>query len=92
MKKSIIICASLVLLVVLGFSFKASTVTAPQKITICHIPPGNPANCHEITISVNALQTHIDHHGDRLVCHQQQELQYYSDLANATHIELVTAF
>ncbi len=32
-----------------------------HKITICHIPPGNPANMHEITISLNALQTHLDH-------------------------------
>ncbi|RAJ16202.1 hypothetical protein [Olleya aquimaris] len=37
-----------------------------NKITICHIPPGNPANMHQITISVNALQAHLDH-GD-IIC------------------------
>lgn len=36
------------------------------KITICHIPPGNPGNMHQITISVNALQAHLDH-GD-IIC------------------------
>jgi hypothetical protein len=37
-----------------------------EKVTICHIPPGNPANAHSITISVSALQTHIDQHGDSI--------------------------
>jgi Tol biopolymer transport system component len=32
-----------------------------EKITICHIPPGNPENAHEITISVNALPAHLAH-------------------------------
>ncbi|HNZ43394.1 MAG TPA: hypothetical protein PLI16_01305 [Bacteroidales bacterium] len=30
-------------------------------VTICHIPPGNPANAHTITISVNALPAHLAH-------------------------------
>jgi hypothetical protein len=30
-------------------------------VTICHIPPGNPNNPQTITISVNALQAHLDH-------------------------------
>jgi hypothetical protein len=34
------------------------------KITICHCPPGNPGNCHSITISVNAWQAHFTHHDD----------------------------
>ncbi len=28
-----------------------------KKITICHVPPGNPENAHTITISVNAWKT-----------------------------------
>ena len=32
-----------------------------KKITICHVPPGNPGNMHKITISYNALQTHLNH-------------------------------
>lgn len=31
---------------------------------ICHIPPGNPENAHTISISENALHTHITHHND----------------------------
>lgn len=30
-------------------------------VTICHIPPGNPNNPQTITISVNALQAHLNH-------------------------------
>ena len=36
------------------------------KVTICHIPPGNPANAHTITISENAWPAHRDNHGDLL--------------------------
>lgn len=31
------------------------------KVTICHIPPGNPSNSHTIEVSENALQAHLDH-------------------------------
>ncbi len=33
-----------------------------KKVLICHYPPGNPSARHEICISRNALQAHIDHH------------------------------
>jgi len=36
-----------------------------NKVTICHIPPGNPENAHSITISVNALDAHLAH-GDTI--------------------------
>ena len=32
-----------------------------EKITICHLPPGNPANPQTITISPNALDAHLAH-------------------------------
>ena len=32
-----------------------------KKVTICHIPPGNPANAHTITVSVNAVRAHLAH-------------------------------
>ena len=35
-----------------------------KKVTICHLPPGNPDNYQTITISTNALETHIEHHDD----------------------------
>ena len=35
-----------------------------NKVTICHIPPGNPANRHDICINPNAVSTHLSNHGD----------------------------
>lgn len=35
------------------------------KVTICHVPPGNPANENTLDVSVNAVQAHLAH-GDRL--------------------------
>ncbi|MBN1450521.1 MAG: hypothetical protein JW963_05845 [Anaerolineales bacterium] len=32
-----------------------------EKVTICHIPSGNPANAHTITVSANALDAHLAH-------------------------------
>ncbi|MFH1769334.1 MAG: NosD domain-containing protein [Parcubacteria group bacterium] len=34
---------------------------ASKKITICHIPPGNPSNAHIITIGAPALKAHLKH-------------------------------
>ena len=54
-----------------GSSFAgASTMGAAKgggsgKITICHYPPGNPANCHTISISQSALAAHLAH-GDTI--------------------------
>lgn len=52
-----------------------------NKITICHIPPGNINNCHEITISMSALQTHLDH-GDKLFCNNESEYIEYLRLVD----------
>jgi hypothetical protein len=36
-----------------------------EDFTLCHIPPGNPAAAHTITVgSQNAYDTHLDNHGD----------------------------
>ncbi|MBW8887769.1 MAG: hypothetical protein JF616_08430 [Fibrobacteres bacterium] len=35
------------------------------KTTICHIPPGNPANAHTITVGNPAVKAHLAH-GDKL--------------------------
>ena len=34
-------------------------------VTICHIPPGNPANAHEITVDNDAVPAHLAH-GDNV--------------------------
>src|SRR5262245_4048274 len=35
------------------------------QVTICHIPPGNPANAHTITVGAPAVPAHL-RHGDSL--------------------------
>lgn len=40
--------------------------TNPKKTLVCHIPPGNPANAHEICVGNPAVEPHQTHHGDFL--------------------------
>jgi len=47
-----------------GFHAHAA-VAQGAKVDVCHIPPGNPENVHTITISINALETHLNH-GDNI--------------------------
>ncbi|MCP3100917.1 hypothetical protein LZ198_18760 [Myxococcus sp. K15C18031901] len=35
------------------------------EVTLCHIPPGNPANAHTISVGVAAVKAH-EKHGDLL--------------------------
>ena len=37
-----------------------------HKTTICHIPPGNPANAHTLCIGNQAVPAHLQNHGDSL--------------------------
>ncbi|MFD2541630.1 hypothetical protein ACFSSB_04800 [Lacinutrix gracilariae] len=46
---------------ILSMSSTTENKALNQKVTICHIPPGNPSNLHKITVSVNALQAHLAH-------------------------------
>ncbi len=44
----------------------ASVADAPHVPTlICHIPPGNPENAHEIIVDDDAVPAHLAH-GDNL--------------------------
>ena len=36
-----------------------------EKVTICHRPPGNPANEHTITVGAPAVPAHLAH-GDSI--------------------------
>jgi hypothetical protein len=38
----------------------------PRKTTICHIPPGNPANAHTLCVGNAAVRAHLENHGDTL--------------------------
>jgi len=45
----------------------ASAQAAQPKVTICHVPPGNPANAHTITIGAPAVPAHLaNHDGDAI--------------------------
>jgi hypothetical protein len=35
-----------------------------EKVTICHFPPGNPSNVHQITVGASAVPAHVTNHGD----------------------------
>jgi hypothetical protein len=37
---------------------------AGKKVLVCHIPPGNPANAHEICVGAPAVAAHVSNHGD----------------------------
>ena len=32
-----------------------------KKVSVCHVPPGNPANGHVIRVSSSALPAHLGH-------------------------------
>jgi hypothetical protein len=45
----------------------AAAANSPNgTVTICHIPPGNPAKAHEITVGAPAARAHIVNHRDRV--------------------------
>ncbi len=55
-------------LALIAFVFISSSETdnkSNEKVVVCHIPPGNPENAHEIVISSNAVPAHLAH-GDKL--------------------------
>jgi len=43
----------------------AHAANPDHKVLICHIPPGNPENWHEISVDDNAVPAHLAH-GDQL--------------------------
>jgi hypothetical protein len=53
--------------------------SANQKAEICHVPPGNPANAHTITISENAVRAHLAHGDYRGACVKMCTLTVVSD-------------
>jgi hypothetical protein len=59
----------LVFLLLLPFALAQSN--GNDKITICHIPPGNPDNAHSITISESAVPAHLAHGDNRGECNNQ---------------------
>ncbi len=60
-----IITSVILLSGILGFVLSIPDAFAEHKVTICHIPPGNPDNAHTIEVSENAVAAHLAH-GDTL--------------------------
>lgn len=51
--------ATVVLGLLVFFTGAYNVALAGNKVTICHVPKGNPDNAHTITISENALKAHL---------------------------------
>src|SRR5687768_17576381 len=98
MKNTLIRSVMITALIAVSGALSSFTNTANNKITICHIPPGNPGNCHEITISINALQAHLGH-DDTFYCTSQDQYdqakvivdQYNSTSGTDSPVELAKA-
>jgi hypothetical protein len=59
------LAAAIFFLSVLLFAGSLMAGNGQQKVTICHVPPGNPDNAHEITVGAPAVPAHLAH-GDFL--------------------------
>lgn len=58
------------------------------KTSICHFPPGNPANFHTITVGDNAVSAHVNNHGD-LIGSCLENCETICDDGNACTIDVV---
>jgi hypothetical protein len=61
MKKLVLTALLLPVLALFG-----ATGAWAAKQSICHFPPGNPANWHTLSVSDAAVADHVDNHGDLL--------------------------
>lgn len=82
-KLTALIAAMSVLTAVTSITANAS----PDKVVICHVPPGNPNNKHSIEISMAALTPHLEH-GDS-IDYCPTEISATHVTGNATHIPTV---
>jgi len=90
------------LLVALCYSFLLLVGLSPgvasaggEKVTLCHVPPGNPAAAHEIVVAPSAVKAHLKNHaGDHLgPCAPPPECQTNSQCndANPCTVDTCTA-
>jgi hypothetical protein len=62
------------LVLVVGILLVAFPVDAGvPKVTICHVPPGNPENAHTITVGFPAVAPHLALHGDSIGACEDEE-------------------
>ena len=59
--------SSLVAFAVLLLGVPPTAFAGGEKVTICHVPPGDPENAHEIVVSASAVAAHLaNHEGDAI--------------------------
>lgn len=63
MKRILMVLLLMSVCLMAGLSFAGNN----SKVTICHVPPGNPENAHEIVVSEKALNAHLNNHPGDLV-------------------------
>lgn len=52
---------SIFALSLMSLAAATGSAVAGSKVTICHMPPGNPGSAHTIIIGENALPAHLGH-------------------------------
>lgn len=67
MRKKMLLRAGLTVIALAGLATTTPRTAQADsfKVTICHIPPGNPGNAHTIVVGVAAVPAHLAH-GDTL--------------------------
>ena len=77
-----------------GYALAVTPTGKPAKVTVCHIPPGNPMEAHTIQISSSAVSAHLDH-GDYLgecnVCAPGSTVSCYTGPAGTDGVGTCTA-
>lgn len=64
MKRFLLVPAAMLALITPASNALRAEDEPEQKVRICHIPPGNPGNAHEIVVGISAVADHIANHGD----------------------------
>jgi len=62
--------SSALVCLILTFLLGSSAAWAGPKVEVCHVPPGNPANFHTITVSEKAFSAHLAHGDLAGACNQ----------------------
>ena len=60
---------------------------AAPKVTICHLPPGNPTNVQLITVGAPAVAQHVAQHGDAVCPEGDRDCCVDDDGAVCTNLE-----
>jgi hypothetical protein len=65
-KTNILLGTVFAVILLIGFGSNTAVAAGPSKVQVCHFPPDNLGNWHTINISPNAVDTHLEEHGDLL--------------------------